>query len=336
MTWATLGSLALPFTLQKSGVQSRLDLNRLSTELTTGRVESPARHLRGDIGMLHAIENRLSRITGFDTALKQTVTAFDTAQSALDLVAQAGKSLGEKLVITSQSTAGADARTVAASAARSVLDEIVSALSVTVAGRAVFSGTVTDRTPLASREALIAALAPEVAGMTNAADVTAALQAWFMDPGTGFADAVYRGGPAAVGGLIDDAQPGPALPTAEDPAIRRQMMAAAMVVLVDDGALNLNDTQARTVMQTAMTTLLGNAADVAALQARVGVAQEVLDQRQLRLSLERDRLEQLRSDKIGADPYTTATALERARVQLESIYTLTSRLSRLTLTEYLR
>lgn len=336
MSWATLGTLALPFHLQRTGVQARQDLARHSHELTTGQVASPARHLRGDIGALHSIENRLVRIDGFQNALKQTVTAFDLAQESLNKVARAGDDLAKKLVLTAQSVAGPAARTVAAQAARSALEETISALSLNVAGRSIFSGVHSDRVPLASAETLLAELGAAVDGQTTADAVMNALSDFFDDPDGGFATIIYRGGAPAVGGALDDGRPGPALPTADDPALRRQMMSMAMVVLLDNGALTLDPGQEGILQQRAMTGLLENGPALAALQARVGDVQAELDERQIRLSIERDRLEVARSDMISVDPYKAAMALEQSRVQLESIYAVTARIARLSLTEYLR
>ncbi|WP_209426178.1 flagellin [Pararhodobacter sp. SW119] len=336
MTWATLGTMALPFHLQRTGVQARTDLARHSHEMTTGQVQSVTRHLRGDIGALQAIENRLMRIGQYDNTLKQAVTSFDTAQAALDKVARTGQDLAVKLVLTAEASAGPAARGVAVQAARSTLGETIAAMAVSVAGRSIFSGVQSDRAPLVKPDVLLGALGAEVAGMTAAADVFAALDAWFMSPGTDFATTAYRGGAPVAGGVMDDGTAVPELPTAEDPAIRRQLMYAAMVVLLDDGAITLAPDQERAVLQRAMTGLMENAERMAGLQSRVGIAQEVLERQQLRLSLESDRLELLRSDKIGVDPYKAATQLEQSRVQLESIYAVTARLTRLSLTEYLR
>lgn len=336
MSWATLGTMALPFHLQRTGVQARIDLARHSHELTTGQVQSPARHLRGDIAALHSIESRLARLSGFQDAIGQSVTAFEAAQDALGVVARVNNALAEKLVLTAQSTAGPSARTVAAQSARAALEETISALSVGVAGRTLFSGVGAERMPLASAETLLAALGAEVAGVTSEAGLSAALHAFFEAPGTRFATEIYLGGAAARGGLLDDGLPAPALPTADDPAIRRQLMTMAMVVLIDTGALSLDPAEERAVQQRAMAGLLANGAAIAALQARLGDAQEALDQRRIRLSVERDRLELARSDMIGVDPYRAAMALEQSRVQLESIYAVTARVARLSLTEFLR
>jgi flagellar hook-associated protein 3 FlgL len=335
MRWATLGSLALPFHLQRNGVQARVELAHRSHELTTGQVQSAARHLRGDIAALHSIEGRLARLGGYQDALAQTVTAFDIAQDALGKVAQSGGALTQKLVLTAQSTAGPSARALAAQAARMALEETIAALSVSVAGRTVFAGVQSDRAPLVSADALLAALGAELAGLATEAEVTATLDAFFDDP-VRFQAAAYRGGPAATGGVIDDGQPAPALPTADDPAIRGQLKSMAMVVLIDNGALSLSAAEENAVQQRAMTGLLESGAALAALQARVGDVQEALDQRLTRLSVARDRLELARQEMVGVDSYKAAMALEQSRVQLESIYTVTARIARLSLTEYLR
>jgi len=335
MSWATLGTLALPFNLQRNGVQARMDLARNSHELTTGQVKSPARHLRGDVAALHAIENRLVRIAGFEASLKQTATMFEVAQSSLDRVTEAGQLLAEKLVMTSQAAAGASAGGVAALAAKTALDETISALSQNVAGRAIFSGIQSDRVPLVSSAELLASAANAVAGLTTAAEIASALEDFFLT-GSGFGSAIYQGGAAEPGGMIDDGLAAPPVPTGNDPAIRRQLMNMAMVVLMGNGAVALSAEEGRALQQRALSGLMENVPALNRMQAQVGDAQEMLEHRLTRLSVERDRLENMRSDKIGVDPFKAAMAVEQSRVQLESIYTLTARISRLSLTEYLR
>jgi flagellar hook-associated protein 3 FlgL len=43
-----------------------------------------------------------------------------------------------------------------------------------------------------------------------------------------------------------------------------------------------------------------------------------------------------RSDIVSVDPFEVATELQNLQVQLETIYTITARLSGLSLTKYLR
>ena len=54
MTWLSLGSLALPYQLQRQGVALRSEITRLGVELTTGQTANPQQHLRGD-GVGHLV-----------------------------------------------------------------------------------------------------------------------------------------------------------------------------------------------------------------------------------------------------------------------------------------
>ncbi len=46
-------------------------------------------------------------------------------------------------------------------------------------------------------------------------------------------------------------------------------------------------------------------------------------------------MEIARTELIGADPYDTATEMEAVQGQLETLYTVTARLSRLSLADFL-
>ena len=56
----------------------------------------------------------------------------------------------------------------------------------------------------------------------------------------------------------------------------------------------------------------------------------------IRAAAEATALGLAREALIGADPYEAAAALEAAETQLETLYTLTARISRLSLVNFLR
>ena len=72
------------------------------------------------------------------------------------------------------------------------------------------------------------------------------------------------------------------------------------------------------------------------VQADIGQLQERIDQADTQSDRERQMFEQLKSDIVDADPYRVATELSAVQTQLESLYVITSRTSRLNLSEYLR
>ena len=223
----------------------------------------------------------------------------------------------------------------AGGAARAALGDAVATLSQQVAGQAVFSGVATDRAPLVPADAMFAALGPVVAGLTSADAVAAAVTAPFLDPGGLFETAFYQGSTEAAGGLIDAGQAADALPTAADAGVRTLLAGLAISALAGDPALGLDAGQRRALAQTGAERLLSADRGMTALQARVGTAQERLDTRVTQLIGERDALSLARQELVGVDPYEAVTQLENAQTRLQSIYAVTARTARLSLTEYL-
>lgn len=336
MTWASIGSLSLPFQMQRHGVALRTEMARHSGELTTGRVEAPQRHLRGDLVGLAAVEMRLTRIAAFDRVLAESATGFDSAQVALDRIFALGSGLSGQVMAAAFADSGVESYAAVGEAAFGTLEDMLSALSLRVAGRAVFSGAAADRPPLPPAHEIMAEIRAQATGLDSAAQIVTALETFFFAPGDGFETALYRGAPAAPGPAIDDGERAPPLPTAADPVIRRHLMAAAMAALLDEGVLGDNQPELRALALAAMNTAESNAEALIGLQAAAGSAQELFEQRRIRLSHEQDALVRARDALIGTDPFQAASLLEETRHRLDMLYAITARVSRLSLLEYLK
>lgn len=333
MTWQPLGSLALPHEMHSRGVRLRNELQRLSHEVTTGRVASPQRQLRGNLAPLAAIEHRLGRIDSVERSLGLRQTRLDAAQAGLQVFLDQGDAIAAQLRLP-VNMPGEDA--IADRGARAALDGLTAALNQSVAGQALFAGTKSDGPPLPSGQAILEAAQTAVAGLHNAAEIKAALETFFMDDAGGFLSDIYAGGPPAAGGVAPSGQPQSSLPTAADPAIRRSLMALSMASILGTQAAPADEGERSALALDAATALNDATAAMAALGAKIGFAQADLAQQTTRLQGEQDALVLARETMIGADPYTAATRLEQARGQLESLYMVTARLSRLSLTEFLR
>jgi len=336
MSWVSLGSLSLPFQMQRNGVQLRNAMAQHSAELTTGRVEAPQRHLRGDLGALAAIESRLARIAAYDSVIGQNGTLLDTAQSALERVSSLGSFLSNQVLTAVFADSGPQGYASVGGSARAALGDMVSVLSTSVAGRTLFAGAAVDRGPLLSADEILAAVGTAVAGMSNAQDIADTVESFFFDPGGPFESVIYQGSGMSPGGAIDDSEVGPALPDAANPAIRRQLMAVTLGALLDDDSISLDRTETRALALNTMQMIESNGEAVTALQAGLGFGQELLEQRQQRLSHEKDALVLARQGLIGTDPFESASLLEETRHRLEALYAVTARVSRLSLLEYMR
>jgi flagellar hook-associated protein 3 FlgL len=123
--------------------------------------------------------------------------------------------------------------------------------------------------------------------------------------------------------------------TAADPAIRDLLEGLALAALVAEGILAGDQVSRAALLKTSGEALLASGNDLATLRAEVGTAEAHIAGTAARNSAEASALEIARGGLIAADPYDTASALEAVQTQIETLYTLTARLSRLSLTDYL-
>lgn len=337
MTWpSTLGTQGLTARLSRAGTGLRLDLERHSLELATGRVAQPAAHLRGHVGPWVAVEARLGRIASQDMVVRAQAHLASSAQNALGRVSDAGADIRNRVMTVSSGEATPEALTRVGQAARSGLSEMISALSAQTAGRSVFAGTATDRGPLPDADVVMSAVTAHLASATTAQAVVTALDQFFDTPGGGFETAVYAGGPAAVGQPLPHQGATLSLPTAADPGIRAALRGAVLAAILAEPAILSDLAQRRELAGLATLRYPAEAEKLVSVRSTLGESEATFEAARTRLSSERDTLLQARSDLIGADPYAAASRLEETRARLEAVYAVTARVSRLSLTGYLR
>jgi flagellar hook-associated protein 3 FlgL len=192
----------------------------------------------------------------------------------------------------------------------------------------------TDTVPLGSVEDLLTALQTAATGATTAGQVSAAVNTWFADP-LGFGT-FYQGGdplsptPIAAGESADLST------TAMDQTLRDTLAGFAMAALIDRGVLAGDATERGRLAQQAGQQLVSTEDGRTTLQARIGTVEAQIEAARTRNSAEETSLGILRSDIGSVDPYEAATRLQTIQSQLESLYLVTARVSRLSLAEYLR
>jgi len=337
MSWPlTLGSQALSAQLHRAGLSLRSDVQRHSLELTTGRAKEVSRHLRGDMGAFTALETRLTRISAQDMALRSASQLAGSVQMALGSIAETGATIRDRLLTVASAEPTPDALTRVGQSARAGLSTMISALSTQSAGRAVFSGTATDRGPLPDASVLMDAVVSHLAGATTAAEIVSRIDTFFDTAGGAFETLIYLGGPPGTGTAILPDTSVPALPTAADPAIRGALRGAVMAALLAEPSIVPDLAHRRELAIVATQRSSVDSERLIGLRAQVGDGEAALDVGRNRLSSERDALLQARDGLIGVDPYAAASRLEETRARLETLYAVTARVARLSLTEYLR
>ncbi|MGI1662072.1 flagellin [Palleronia sp. KMU-117] len=335
MSYLSIGDLAQALQQRQDNLRLRSDLARLSAELSTGRTADPTAAVSGDFGALGSIEASMARLSAYSLAGREAAMTAEGTQAALEVVQTNMTELAGPLLLTLGGEAPSLVDATAADA-RVRFSAVVAALNARVADRSLFAGAATDRLALADAEAMLDALMPAVAAETTAAGVEAVVRAWF-DPGGDFDSAGYLGSaqPAAAVPLADgNAVDQPV--TAADPVLRRTLAAFAMAAVLDRGALAGRPADRADLATRAGEALLNAETGLVELRARTGTREEQIDQAMARAQSGLAALELARTEMLAADPFETATRLKAAEAQLEALYTLTARLSRLSLTEYLR
>lgn len=333
MTRISVGDASLTNILARQGAEMRAQVQRASAEVTTGRHTDIAGALRGDVSPLLAIDASLSRLAAYKTTTTDAALQTAAQQSALAGLSSLAAGITTTLLGSRDFPTPVQVNSVAADA-RGRLATAIGLLNTQVSGRAVFAGVATDRVPLGSSDDLLSALETAAAGATTAGQVAAAVMNWFSDP-LGFG-AFYQGGAPLSPTPIAPGETAEISTTAMDPALRDTLAGFAMAALIDRGILPGNPEERARLAQMAGQTLLTSEDSRITLAARIGTVEAQIEAARSRNGAEGTALGILRSDIGSVDPYEAATRLETARAQLESLYLVTARVSRLNLVDYLR
>jgi flagellar hook-associated protein 3 FlgL len=325
MTNLTIGDLAMTFQSRASQHRIKSDMLRLGTELTSGVTSDLRAATGGNLGALANVEHQLGTLAAFRVAASEAATFTGAVQRALETVQETSSTLGPALL------------QVAATDAKARFATVISVLNTQVADRSILAGAQGSGAALAGAETMIAAIQAAVATETTADGIEAAVVAWFDDPGGGFETGGYLGSTSDIApfriGPHEQASIGM---TAGDPAFRDLFKGYAMAALVADGALSTDHDERVALLDKAATRILTSDKSMAEQRAAIGTLEARIDTATARNSAETGALELARNDIVAIDPFRTATDLQAVQTQLETLYALTARLSRLSLTEYLR
>lgn len=332
MSSLSVGDLARNFTLSRSAAAMKTGIRSLSNELVSGLAEDTAAQVSGDLGTLTGIESSLAQLRGYKAVTTETTLFTAGQQTALGRIADMAADLGRSLIAAASPGGAARLSALGADAARK-FEAAVSALNTRVGDRSLFAGVATTTTPLPDGAGLLDMLQAVVAGATGAAEVQTALDHWFADP-AGFA-AVYQGGDALAGVAVAPGEIARVETTALDPAIRDTLGGLALAALIDRGVLADDPTGQADLVRRSAGELMSAQSGLGALTARLGSTQALIDQAAQRNSAETTALNIALSDLLAIDSYEVASRLQATQTQLETLYTLTSRMSRLNLVNFL-
>jgi flagellar hook-associated protein 3 FlgL len=335
MSLTSLGDMSQMFFLRRNNVETRTQINTLSAELTTGLKADVPKAVGHDFSLLSGLERGISMSQTYVRATNEARVVTETMQNSLGLAQDSVEGLASSLLSVSNSGLPTNVTT-AVQDGRNALDAIVGAMNTSVAGRFLFSGQATDTRPVMDADQILNAVRPLAQAATTPQDMIAAVDAWFAD-GADFTTTAYNGTAAPSAGFLVGERDTLSLEiTADRREVRDALAAAVKVALLEDLSLPNGHADVAIIMKNAAEELFEGAAQLTLLRGELGQTQEAIEVAESRANTQLSALQINRSDLLSADPFETATALEDASMRLESLYTLTARLSRLSLTDFLR
>lgn len=330
----SIGDLARGLMMRSRSHAIKSTIATLTQELSSGQTADVTRRTGGDLSVLADITHNLEMTNGFLTVSAETAHFAQAIQTSLEAIQAGAATLGNDLLATVPSNLPAQ-RMHLSGMAEDRLGTTIDLLNGAAAGRSLFAGVATDALALGDAQALLTSLRTETAGLTTAADIEAAVDAWFAAP-AGFQSALYQGATDRLGPVQVSATDQVALtPKADDAEFKLVLRNLAIAALATDPTLGLAADQQNALLISAGSGLLTAEEGLTAIRAEVGQIQSRIDLASARNAAARTSFEYAQAQLLEADAYDTATRLEEAQFQLESLYAATVRSSQLSLARFL-
>ncbi|MEJ6404252.1 flagellin [Yoonia sp. 2307UL14-13] len=335
MPVTSLGDMSQHFSAARQTGVIKSDLADLAKSLSTRQVTDVTAALGGETTRLSGINHSLAQLDGYGQAGTETAQMLTGMQNILSQIDQIRGDSANNLLLVTQESSPAQVDEAGRAAADAFAD-MVRGINTRVADRALMGGAAVDTAPLANADAMFADLQTAIGGVTDAATIIGAVDTWFDDPAGGFATMGYQGDDGApLSRRISENKTVTLDARADDPAIRDVLKAAALAAVADRATGIDQDTKA-TLLRTAGEQLFTSASGLVAVQSRLGYVEQQVDTGLAKNAAQKTALGIARNDLIQADPFEIATRLQDVQLQLETHFSVTARLSRLSILDFIR
>ncbi len=313
--------------------QLRQQAEAARSEVVTGRKADLAKTLGHGAGEAHLLGKAIGDLSQFRSAIARADLRTGAVQSVLTDLRDSVSGIGADL---SAALGRKDEAAISTNAvvARSDLDTAFSRLNVRVEGLSVFAGDAADGPALADADVLVADIAALYGAAASPVQFEADLDFYFNDPAGGFATNVYLGGAGLLSGVeIDDGEVIIGAAKADEQPIKDLLRGLAVASVAGSAPASAM----RDSALAAASTRLFEASDaIVEVKTRVGLEQQRVGKAQDRHDAEEPALTAAYNALTARDPFDAASFLQSLEAQIDAAYVLTSRMSQLTLTNYLR
>src|SRR6056297_3117928 len=183
---------------------------------------------------------------------------------------------------------------------------------------------------------MLADLASAVAGATDAADLVSRIDAWFDAPGGPFETTGWLGEGEAPRVRLGEGGEAAISVRADAREFRDVLKALALVATVSDPAYAGPAHAVDEVLETGAKRAISAVEAVVGLRAEIGLSEARIEESQAAAQARRAALDVAWNDAVMRDPFEAASAFQALETQIQTAYTVTVRISRLTLADMLR
>lgn len=301
-------------------------LETTSKETVTGRYEDMTHHLSGRISQAMLGQKAIDDIEQQGVRLNIREGRLELTQRSLEVVQTSVSGLSARMqaAMASEDTTSKNAT---ARDSKAALNETFSALNARYGERYLFSGDAATTPPFASVDDLLSDIRQIAVTATDEADFATQLDTYFNSPTGGWRTNIYAG--------TDTASDPDSIPGTNDSIIQIVSGLAVMALSGADESLPLFNGASDPVFAAAQSVANGQTT-LTNLRASVGLSQAQVETEKESLGIEKTVLTAAFNELTARDQYEAASELKNLESSLEAAYTLTSRLSNLTLLNFLR
>ena len=314
----------------------RAELDQKALELTTGQRSSQDIARTAETGRVAAIDRSLAFLDTIERAVEGANVRTSATQAALGSIRDGTRNLMLG-VLSVTSTESSQTVEIQAREAIQELDSVVAALNTSVAGVSIFSGAATDQAAVTDAATILSDVEGILAAAPDVATALTTVDFYFNDPTGGYLSSTYTG----------STDPGPDVTIgegetvgfdirADNDAVRETLRNVALVAAVANGAFAGTAEDNNAILTDAATGHLETSDALVRLQEGLGYVEERIQHAEARNEASRLRLQLSRNDIAAVDPYDAAARFEDLEAQVQRHYVVTSRLSDLSLVNFLR
>jgi len=352
MSVNSVSSSTLSATLQGAVSRLQSQLTTASSESATGQLSDPGLALGAEAGQEVALHQQMADLNAISSSNAVVATQLDTAANALTGLQGQASSMLQALIENASGTPGSAAASALQKQASAALQSFSSLANASVGGVYVFGGINSGVAPVATyaqTPASAAQTAVQTAFQTffgfadnspSVSTITSSQMQGFLDAsfaplfsGASWASDWSSASDTAQSSRIGAGETATTSVSANNAGF--QKMAQALTMIGEFGGLALSGGAYATLVDTAQKVMNGANSALIETGAAVGAMQNAVSQASDAITLQQNVLTKQIDSRESVDPYSVASQVTAISSQLQTAYSLTAQIHKLSLVNFL-